>query len=271
MDTAPAIALAIGWVAARDPDGVMMVLPSDHLIEDAPAFRTALHAAVQCARSQNAIVTLGIKPTWPCTGYGYIERGEKLSVAGISPDLQPFLVTRFREKPDAPTAQSYLDAGNYCWNAGMFIWPVQTVMEELAHHAPALAEFAREISSSPAMPPDFADKFSALPKISIDFALMEKATKILNIQAPFDWDDVGSWPSVAAHLPSDESDNRSNQTITAIESCNNIVFNARGGTIALLGVEELIIVQTEDALLVARRQDAERIKLIVDRMPGELQ
>jgi mannose-1-phosphate guanylyltransferase len=270
-DTAPAIALAIGWVAARDPQGVMMVLPSDHLIEDAAAFRAALDAAVTCARAEHAIVTLGIKPTWACPGYGYIERGQRLAVPGLPDALSPFTVTRFREKPDAATAATYIEAGNFCWNAGMFVWSIPDVLAELDAHAPALGSFARGLAASPSLPSDLSARFGALPKISIDFALMEKASRVLNIEAPFDWDDVGSWPSVANHLPADESGNRANHPVASIESGGNIVFNARPGTtIALLGVDDLIIVSTDDALLVARRDQAERIKAIVDQVGPEL-
>lgn len=271
-DTAPAIALAIGWVAARDPAAVMMVLPSDHLIENTTEFRRALAAAVACARGERAIVTIGIKPTWACPGYGYIERGERLPVEHMDADLAPFRVTRFREKPDAATAESYLAAGNFCWNAGMFVWPVDSVLAELDAHAPELGAFARDIARSPALPADLAERFAALPKISIDFALMEKATRVLNIEAPFDWDDVGSWLSVANHLPADPAGNRTNQAVTGIDAHRNIVFNARpGSTVALLGVDDLIIVQTDDALLIARREDAEKIKRIVDNVGTELQ
>ena len=271
-DTAPAIALAIGWVAARDPRGVMMVLPSDHLIEDETAFRAALAAAATCARAEHAIVTLGIKPTWACPSYGYIERGQRLVVSGVPDALAPFTVTRFREKPDSATAATYLEAGNFCWNAGMFVWSIPDVLAELDTHAPALGAFARQLATSPALPVDLPDRFGTLPKISIDFALMEKASRVLNIEAPFDWDDVGSWPSVANHLPADENDNRANRPVTTIEAAGNIVFNARPGTtIALLGVDDLIIAQTDDALLVARRDQAERIKAIVDKVGPDLQ
>lgn len=271
-DTAPAIALAIGWVAARDPEGVMMVLPSDHLIQDAAAFRSALAAATTCARAEKAIVTLGIKPTWACPSYGYIERGNRLAVPGVPDALAPFTVSRFREKPDAETAAAYLAAGNFCWNAGMFVWSVADVLAELDTHAPALGSFARGLAASLDLPADLPARFGSLPKISIDFALMEKASRVLNIEAPFDWDDVGSWPSVANHLPGDDTGNRANLPVTSIESGGNIVFNARPGTtIALLGVDDLIIVQTEDALLVARRDQAERIKAIVDKVGPDLQ
>ena len=271
-DTAPAIALGIGWVAARDPEAVMMVLPSDHLIEDDAAFRRALEAAATAARTGKAVVTLGIKPTWACPGYGYIERGERHPVEGVADDLTPFVVTRFREKPDAATAATYLEAGNFCWNAGMFVWDIPTVLGELGEHAPELAAFARGIGAGRELPPDLAARFAALPRISIDFALMEKASRVWNIEAPFDWDDVGSWLSVAGYLAADDQENRANHPALAVDARRNVVFNARPGTtIALLGVEDLIVVQTGDALLVARRDQAERIKQVVDKLPPELQ
>lgn len=269
-DTAPAIALGVGWVAARDPQGVMMVLPSDHRIEDEAAFRTVLAAACRTAETEDAIVTVGIKPAWPCPSYGYIERGPRHPVAGVAADLLPFEVVRFREKPDPELAAAFLEAGNFCWNAGMFIWSIPTVMREFATHAPALARFADGLAAAPSLPADLATRFAALPKLSIDYALMEKASRVLNIEASFDWDDVGSWLSAASYFPADGHGNRSNRPTVAVGSHDNIVFASGDVTIALLGVDDLIVVQTPDAILVARKEEAESIKNLMDRVPPSL-
>ncbi len=269
-DTAPAIALGVGWVAARDPQGVMMVLPSDHRIQDEAAFRTVLAAACRTAATEDAIVTVGIKPTWPCPSYGYIERGPRHPVAGVAADLQPFEVVRFREKPDPELAATFLEAGNFCWNAGMFIWSIPTVMREFATHAPALARFADGLAAAPGLPADLATRFAVLPKLSIDYALMEKASRVLNIEGSFDWDDVGSWLSAARYFPADGHGNRSNRPAVAVGSHDNIVFASGDATIALLGVDDLIVVQTPDAILVARKEDAESIKNLMDRVPPGL-
>lgn len=269
-DTAPAIALAVGWVAARDPEGVMMVLPSDHLIQDQPAFARVLDAACTTAATEEALVTVGIKPTWACPSYGYIERGAKVAVDGVDAALSPLEVRRFREKPSPELAEKFLKEGNYCWNAGMFFWSISTVRQELARHCPELAAFADKLAASPDLPADLADAFAALPRISIDYALMENASRVLNIEAVFDWDDVGSWISVAKYLKKDDRNNRHNRAPVVLDARENIVFNDRGTNIALLGVDDLIVVQTEDALLIANRHEAERIKQLTDLVPKDL-
>ena len=270
-DTAPAIALGIGWVAARDPQGVMMVLPSDHLIQDEVAFRDVLGAACRTAEAESAIVTVGIKPTWPCPSYGYIERGSRHAVAGVAEALTPYEVVRFREKPDSELAARFLEQGNFCWNAGMFIWSIPTVRRELGEHAAELAGFVSGLAAEPALPADLAARFAVLPKLSIDYALMEKASRVLNIEASFDWDDVGSWISAARYFPTDDQDNHCNRPAVAVHSRGNIVFGSGNVTIALLGVDDLIVVQTPDAILVTRKSEAEAIKHVVDKVADDLQ
>ena len=159
----------------------------------------------------------------------------------------PHEVTRFREKPDAAQAEEFLASGNFAWNAGMFIWSVPTVMAELQRHAPELGEFAKELQESPDVKATITSRFPHLNPISIDYALLEKASRVLNIEASFDWDDVGSWISVAKHLEDLPGSNRSNTPVTLIDSHNNIVFSAQDQRVALLGVDDLIVVQTDDA------------------------
>jgi mannose-1-phosphate guanylyltransferase len=267
-DTAPAIALAVGWVAARDPDASMAVLPADQLIQDQGAFEDVLNAAFDAAEAEEAVVTIGVKPTWPCPSYGYIERGAAVSAEG-KPAV--YSVERFREKPDPATAQSFLDAGNFSWNAGMFIWSLTTVQRAFEKHVPALAEFVERVRTCDDLDALLAAEFASLEKVSIDFALMEKADKVLNVEATFDWDDVGSWISVAKYLDEDAAGNRSNAEITQIDAANNVVYSAKAGSrIALLGVEDLIVVQTGDAVLVAHKDKADEIKKLVAELPGEL-
>ena len=270
-DTAPAVALGIGLVAARNPNAVMMVLPSDQLIQDIPAFQSVMRDALATAELSDGLVTLGIRPTWACPSYGYIERGELAHISGLVCENPPVEVSRFREKPSVETAEQFLAEGNFTWNAGMFVWAIPTVIQQLSKHTPELASFISTLSSTPDLAATVAAEFPKLTPTSIDYALMESADRVLNIEATFDWDDVGSWISIAKYLGNYGDENRANEAITEIDSQNNIVFNARPGTrIALLGVDDLIIVQTGDALLIANRHQADAIKKLADLLPKEL-
>ena len=270
-DTAPAIALGIGIIAARNPDAVMMVLPADHLVQDAAEFRQVLRTAAQVAAQAPALVTIGIRPTWPCPSYGYIERGGTASIEGIdSTGRAVYEVARFREKPDAAQAEKYLKQGSFTWNAGMFIWAVPTARAELARHCPELDEFIGRLSDGSDLERELREAFPNLPKISIDYALMEKASKVLNIEATFDWDDVGSWLSVATYLKADDSENRTNCEVSQLDSSGNVVYSREPAHIALLGVSDLIVVQTGDALLIADKRKADDIKKLVDLVPSAL-
>jgi mannose-1-phosphate guanylyltransferase len=270
-DTAPAVALGIGLVAARNPAAVMMVLPADQLIQDAAAFRSVMRDALAAAEQSDGLVTIGIQPTWPCPSYGYIERGEPAAIPGLDTEHPPFEVRRFREKPNPELAEQFLREGGFSWNAGMFVWSLPVVIGQLAKHAPELADFIGELKTAPDLPAAVSEKFPHLPARSIDYALMEHADRVLNIEATFDWDDVGSWISVAKYLEKYGSENRANEAITELDSENNIVFNARPHSrVALLGVDDLIIVQTEDALLVANRHQADAIKNLSPLLPKEL-
>jgi mannose-1-phosphate guanylyltransferase len=269
-DTAPAIGLGIGWVAARDPQATMMVLPADHLIQDTAAFQSVLIGAAETAEASQALVTIGIKPTWPCPSYGYVERGQSASFPTVKQPVSTYEVTRFREKPDTALAEHFLAQGNFTWNAGMFIWSVPAAVKELTQHAPEIAAFIMELGRSKDFPHTVSTQFGTLPKLSIDYALMEKASRVLNIEATFDWDDVGNWTSVGRYLKEDERGNQCNGVLTQHESGNNIVFGQNGQHIALLGVQDLIVVSAKDALLVTTKAHAESIKKLVDQLPAHL-
>ncbi len=270
-DTAPAIALAVGWVAARNPSATMVVLPADQLIRDEAAFQHDIRASIMAARLSEAIVTIGIKPTWACPSYGYVERGRRATIPGFDGDSVVFEVERFREKPNAELAETFFASGRFTWNAGIFVWTLPTVVKELSHHAPALADFISELRRSTDMLATIAHQFPKLPKISIDYALMEKASRVLNVEATFDWDDVGSWISISKYLEADEGKNGSNVAISQIDATGNIVFSKNPDChIALLGVANLIIVQTPDALLIADKDQADRIKHLIPKVPKEL-
>ena len=269
-DTAPAVALGIGLVAARDPEATMMVLPADQLIQDTTAYQQIMRDAVTVAAESDALVTIGIKPTWACPSYGYIERGDKATITNCQVENPPFNVSCFREKPNPELAEKFLSAGNFVWNAGMFVWSIPTVLSQLEKHAPQLSNFVHELCRSNDLPATVHNQFPELTPISIDYALMENAEHVLNIEATFDWDDVGSWISVAKYLEPQEN-NATNSKLALIDSENNIVFNNQKEIkIALLGVTDLIVVQTGDALLVANRHQADAIKKLSAHLPEEL-
>ncbi len=267
-DTAPAVALGAALIARRDAQANMLVLPSDALIQDAAAFRHLAAEALALAARERALITIGIKPTWPCPSYGYIERAGRLEDAALS--VPCYEVARFREKPDSATAAAYLASGHFSWNAGMFIWNVGYVREQLAAHTPELATFIDRLIAAPELGSFIREAFPALTPISIDFALMEKAERVLNFEASFDWDDVGSWISVGKYLPQHAGNNAANSPLSALAASGNIVFTDSGKRVALVGVSDLIVVDTGDALLVARRSEADNIKKIVSGLPEEL-
>ncbi len=269
-DTAPAIALGIGCVAARDPAATMFVLPADHLIRDVGGFQQVLRAAAAAAERASALLTVGIRPSWPCPSYGYIERGRAAVITGYTGDLPVHEVVRFREKPNAELAEEFLRQSCFSWNAGMFIWSVPTVLHELSRHCPDLADFVNEIRKSRNLQATLRTQFGSLLKISIDYALMERASRVLNIEATFDWDDVGSWISVSRYLTEDENHNRIAAQITQIDASHNIVYSREPSHIALVGVDDLIVVQTADALLIAHRDAADDIRKLGDCLPPEL-
>jgi mannose-1-phosphate guanylyltransferase len=270
-DTAAAIALGVAWVAARDPQATMAVLPADHLIKDSAAFQNTLRTAQAAAEQSGNLVTIGIQPTWACPGFGYIEQGPSFALSSAAAGPGAFEVLRFREKPDPELAESFLKQGNFRWNAGMFIWTIPAIVNAFTSHAPALAEFITRLQTAGDFASTLQQVFPHLPKISIDYAIMEKASRVLTVEATFDWDDVGSWMAIAKYFPADESDNHANTSMGVQDSSGNIVFSQRKAFIGLLGVKDLIIVETDDALLVCDKHEAERIKQLVAVVPPELQ
>lgn len=267
-DTAAAVALGVGCVAARDHSATMIVLPADHIIKDTPGFQRTLKTAARAAEETGSLVTIGIKPTWACPGYGYIEQGERVA---FSKTVAVHQVVRFREKPNTELAESFLRQGHFRWNAGMFVWSVPMVLTEFNRHAPELAAFISQLAVNGRFEGAIREHFTALPSISFDYAIMEGADRVLVVEAEFDWDDVGSWSAVAKYLERDEHGNAVNCSVAAIDANDNIVFAEDGTTVSLLGVRDLIVVRTGDALLVCNRHDAEKIKNIVHRLPAELQ
>src|SRR5690349_16498658 len=170
-DTAAAVALGAGWVAARDHAATMLVLPADHVIADRGAFQQTMKTAAAAAQQTGSLVTIGIKPTWACPGFGYIEQGDAVRLRD-SGNAAVHRVVRFREKPNTDLAESFLRKGNFRWNAGMFVWPVPTVLTEFNRHAPALADFISQVRSQKNLEKILKERFSTLPRISFDYAIM---------------------------------------------------------------------------------------------------
>jgi len=265
-DTAPAAALATGLVRARDAEAVLAVLPADHLIGNVERLREQLAAGLARAATTDALLTFAITPTYPSPGFGYLEMGPELARTPEGGVVRK--VARFVEKPDIATAEQYLASGHYAWNAGMFLWSVKSFLTEADRHAPALAEFVRAF---PAGDPTayLKAKFGELPKISVDYAIMEKAPAVETIVAEYDWDDVGMWTSLPQHLPADPHGNAVRGHFVAADAKNNVVMS-NGRTIALVGVTDLVVVETPDAVLVCHRDKVQDIKKLMPQLPPHL-
>lgn len=263
-DTAPAAALAAALVHRRDPQGVMALLSSDALIHNGARCGAQLAAALKRATETEALLTVGIPPTHAATGFGYLEMGEELARGSEGSVFRR--VKRFVEKPDAATAENYVTSGNFTWNAGMFVWRVSAFLAEAERNAPTLAAFIREF---PAGDPTafLAAKFPTLePKVSLDYAIMEKARAVETVVAAFDWDDVGTWVALPKHLPADTAGNTVRGTVAAVNSANNIAIS-NGRVIALCGVKDLVVVETADAILVCHRDAVQDIKKLQGLLP----
>jgi mannose-1-phosphate guanylyltransferase len=263
-DTAPACALGTALARRLDPDAVVIFLPADALIKDTKTFARQLKQAAVLARRTDAIVTFAIRPGHPSTRFGYLEAGATVAKTGGVFSR----VKRFVEKPDAAKAKSYLRRGNYFWNAGIFLWQVKTFVREARRLQPELARFIEAFPSG-RFDKFLAAEFPKLPKISVDYAIMEKAAKVVMARAQFDWDDVGSWTALPAHLPADTHGNTLRGATAIHDAQNNIVFSKKR-VIALCGVKDLIVVETADAILVCHRDAAEQIKLLQSSLPDRV-
>jgi len=263
-DTAAAVGLALLLVRRRDPEATFAMLPADHVIHDSVAFRTDLERAFTAAEKAPLLVTIGIKPTEPATGYGYINRG-----AAHPGEPLLFDVIRFVEKPSREVALGYLATHQYLWNAGMFIWSVPVVAEAFAKHVPELwADLSRlDGALSRGQPLDAALNaiYPTLKKISIDYALIEKATNVAVTPAHFDWDDAGAWPAVMRHFPADADGNVVRGLGAVEQSEGNLVVTTQDHLVAVLGMKDLIVVHTPDATLVCPKDRAQDIKALLKR------
>jgi mannose-1-phosphate guanylyltransferase len=265
-NTAPAIGLAAAIIAAHDPEGVMVVLPADHFIKDELALQQALLDAAHAARN-GYLVTLGILPSRPETGYGYIEADMELRGSG------PFPVRRFVEKPPLEQAVRYLDAGNFFWNSGMFIWRAETIMAEIAAYLPELARsfsgitFTKDVWELSDLEEQIAAVYAAVASVSIDYGVMEKSSRVQVVPVEMGWSDVGSWSSLPEVV---EADAAGTVCVNAhghvsLDSSGCLIY-VDGKTVATVGVHDLIIVSTPDALLICDRERAQDVKKVVEEL-----
>ncbi len=269
-DTGPAAALATALVRARDPEAILALLPADALIRDSARFAGQLAQAFRWASadggSDYGMLTFAVKPTHPATGFGYLELGAELARDAVGGRL--LRVTRFVEKPDGETARGYLAGGRHSWNAGIFLWSARRFLEEADRSSPVLAAFVRDFPKGD--PAGYlAERFPSLPKISVDYALLEKARAVSTVVAEFDWDDVGSWAALAKHVSPDAMGNITMGHVVSAGSSGNIAVS-NGRVIALCGVKDLVVVETPDALLVCHRDSLQEIKKLLPGLPRHI-
>jgi mannose-1-phosphate guanylyltransferase len=275
-DTCAAVTLGAALVGARSITGVIAVLPADHVIPDAKKFQQALGDAFDLAARGRAIVTIGIKPSGPDTGYGYIRVGEALPAPeGVKRYKTVFhRAEQFVEKPYFDKALEYVNSGQYRWNAGMFVWSFVTVTEGLQKHQPEMYEACQrwfKVAAKPAkLNQVLAKEYPTIKKVSIDYALMEHAQNVIVADGDFEWDDLGSWTALARHIKPDAEGNCAIADFIHVDAARNVIFDARSKErrtpIAVVGLRDSILVQTDDAVMLAHKSQAQKVKELVKRL-----
>lgn len=275
-DTCAAVTLGAALVGARSTKAVMAVLPADHVIPEEKKFQQVLKDAFSVAARGQVIVTIGIQPTEPATGYGYIHTGPALPPAdGAKPTKTTFFkAERFVEKPSIEKATEYVASGQYRWNAGMFVWSFVTVTNGLQEHQPDMYAacgrwLAAAAKGATPLARTLAKEYPEIRKISIDYALLEKARNVIVADGSFAWDDLGAWPALARHVAQDAEGNACVADLVHVDAARNIVYDGRTKartTVTLVGVCDSIVVLTDDAVLVASRAEAQKIKDLVRKL-----
>jgi len=269
-DTAAATGLAMLMVKRLNPNAALAMLPADHVIHDSAEYQRVLDAAFTAAEQADMLVTLGIKPTHPETGFGYVQQASLWRKIG---GRDVFAVKRFVEKPNLETAQGYLASGEYLWNAGMFVWRVPVIEAAFKAHAPDLYAGLQKIEAAVKTPADWDAALehihAKLPKISVDYAVLEKSTNVVVVPATFDWDDVGSWPAVANHFSPDAAGNVLRGLSLVEKGSGNIVISDSGHLTAVIGASDLVVVHTADATLVVPKARAQEIKSLLQRLQSD--
>lgn len=263
-NTAPCVAAAAAVLYKMDPESVMVVLPADHRIEKKPEFLSVLSGAIHLAEKGEQLVTIGIQPDRPETGYGYIKYDEnQRSKAGTH---FAYSVENFTEKPDLEKAKSFLSSGDYVWNSGMFIWKTSAIIEAFKKHLPEVSKLTQKLINSEATDEDIRQFYQACPSVSIDYGIMEKARNVSVIPAEFGWSDVGSWKSVHKLSEKDEKQNAffPGKTV-ALNAASNLVHSESGKQIVLIGVENTAVVETKDAIMVLNMDQDQEVKTVVEQ------
>jgi mannose-1-phosphate guanylyltransferase len=276
-DTCAAVTLGAALVGQRSTTGVMAVLPADHVIPEPKSFQKVLADAFDLAGRGQIIVTIGIQPVEPATGYGYIHVGDPLPPpAGVKNYRTAFFkALQFVEKPHHDQAVQYVASGHYRWNAGMFIWSFVTLTEGLTKHQPDMAEACHRwfaVAGSPKLKTVLAKDYPAIKKVSIDYALMEQAHNVVVADGAFAWDDVGSWTALGRHLPADADGNCTRGELISVDAARNIIFDARTKQrtpIAIVGLREAILVQTDDAVLLTHKSQSQKVKELVAKLTAD--
>lgn len=264
-NTAPCIGLAALHLRARDPQAVMMVLPSDHLVSDTDKFAQVLQHAVDLVKqSPEALATIGIEPAYPATGYGYIQRGAALDSA----TGKAYRVRAFAEKPTREVAEQFFAAGEFLWNSGIFVWRAATILHYIEDLMPDLASGLKEIEGALGSPHEAEVTERVYKQIrsdSIDYGIMEHASNVIVLEGNFGWSDVGSWEEVFKISPHDEDGNVLVHD-PIIKNCRNCYIEAGERVVAVVGVEDLIVVDTPDALLICKRDQSQEVKWVVEKL-----
>lgn len=261
-NTAPCIGLAAQRIAQKDPDGIMVVLPADHLITDGERFLNCLKLAIETARSDDALVTIGIQPTHPETGYGYVQYDTNRQQApGV------YAVKTFAEKPTLETARRFLESGDFLWNSGIFIWSVRRILSEIEKSLPELYASLCEIQDlyRGDAESDFESIYSGIKAISVDYGVMERAANVAVVKGDFNWTDVGNWAEVYRLTPKDENGNAILDGHAVINT-RNCYIDSPDRFVAMVGVQDLIVINTHDALLICHRDHAQDVKRVVEYM-----
>ncbi|HZQ09883.1 MAG TPA: mannose-1-phosphate guanylyltransferase [Anaerolineae bacterium] len=259
--TAPPAALAAFLLRERDRDAITFILPADHVIQDAETFRSALAAAAEVA-NQNYLVTLGITPQYPETGYGYIQAGEPFVIAD---GWRTYRVERFLEKPDLATAGRFVARGNYYWNSGIFIWRADVILEEFGRQMPQLYSQLEKIVANGLDAPTFEPDWHALQNETLDYGIMEKAERVAVIPLDAGWSDLGSWAALFDLMARDESNNAVQGDHVGVNTTSSLIYSGKR-LVATIGLENMIIIDTDDALLICPRDRAQDVKKIVDEL-----
>ncbi len=265
-DTASCVGLAAIKLSKLDPEGIMMVLPSDHYIGYEKVFIKTLESAIAFAEKHDCLMTLGIKPNAPQTCYGYICCGE---IIGRENGYPIFGVNKFTEKPDQVTALHFIRQGNYLWNSGIFVWKITTILNEIKKNLPVLSRELEKVApfiNTPEESHILESHYQNFPKVSIDYGVMEKSDNIGTVPGNFLWDDVGNWSALERYLPKDERNNTLNGGKHIAIDSRGCIIDSEAKLIATIGVENLIIIQSEDVMLVCRKDRDQEVKSLVEKL-----